>query len=239
MKRYSIIVQAFLTLMTVWMVSCTDTLSVELARESDFDWAESEGVRNVLRRASQMAALEWTPLAPVPMNIDYFYANQRVIGIPYSSVKEINKYIGFDVSYHTFMTAVHNPYSVLYTENIGQPPYSGTNCATYYGTVCSAAIAYAMDLDYPLSSSAFTKSSSFHLVNFTKLEDLKTCDVLYQPGHVIMIYKLDKDKSGAVTKVTIFESNAPVTNLKQYTEAEFNARMRDGNFTVYRYDRKN
>lgn len=226
--------------MTVGSVSCsTDPLAVELAHESDFDWAESEGVRNVLRRASQLAILEWTPLAPVPTNIDYFYANQKVIGVPYSSVKEINKYVGFDVSFHTFMTAVHNPYSVLYTENIGQSPYSGTNCATYYGTVCSAAIAYALDLDYPLTTTAFTKHSGFHLVDFSKLEDLRTCDVLYQVGHVIMIYKLDKDKSGKVTCVTIFESNTPVTSLKQYTEAEFMARMSKEGFTVYRYDHLN
>lgn len=201
----------------------------------NFDWAESEGTRNVLRRATQLAAIRWSPLLDVPNNHGYFAADSWVIGIPYSSTKQINKYVGFDVSFHTFMTAVHNPHSVLYTENIGLPPYNGVNCACYYGTVCSAAVAYALDYDYPITANDITRNDDFQEVVFRSLNDLKVCDILHRSGHVFMIYKLEKDSGGEITDIVIFESSGTSTNLKRYSAELFKHRVEKEDLHLYRY----
>ena len=89
----------------------------------EFYRARSEGVRNVLRRATQMATIQWTPTNNVPWNRREFLSGPTVFGIPYSLTQQINKYVGLDVSFHTFMTAVHNPRSVICTDNLGKPRY--------------------------------------------------------------------------------------------------------------------
>lgn len=89
---------------------------------------------------------------------DTLYANKRKTycpnisykGLVYSSVLETNTFVGIDVSFHTFMTALRNPKSVLYTENINRPPYHGDlmGKGAYYGTVCSGFVSYALGLRY-------------------------------------------------------------------------------------------
>lgn len=210
--------------------------SAEGAENSnDFCWVDTDGARNVLRRATQLATILWTPLCDVPCNNGFFDANTQVVGIPYSSTKQINKYLGLDVSLHTFMTAVHNPYSVLYTENIGLPPYNGGNCACYYGTVCSTAVSYALGIDYLLTAKGFATTPEFKNVEFNTLEDLKECDVLQRSGHVFMIYKMDKDDSGAVTKVTIFEAAGRTAHLTEYSSSDFLYRIESEHMQPLRY----
>ena len=201
-----------------------------------FEWAESEGARNVLRRATQLATIQWIPLNNVPYNSGFFKADSLVVGVPYSSTKQINKCIGFDVSFHTFMTAVHNPYSVLYTENISKAPYSGVNCACYYGTVCSAAVSYAFDLDYPWSSRDFASSPDFSEIEFRTISDLKPCDIMQRDGHVVMIYKIEEYGEGSETSVTIFEAASKTAQLKTYTCDDFLHRIEAEKMRAFRYD---
>ena len=39
-------------------------------------------------------------------------ANTKITGVNYSSSKEVLGYVGTNISFKTFATAVHNPYSV-------------------------------------------------------------------------------------------------------------------------------
>ena len=115
------------------------------------DIPDNRGMRNAMRKAKQLSNIQWTPLADIPANDGYVFANGTTYtGMPYSSVKECMKFVGKDVSFRTFMTAVHNPYSLLYTENVSAEnsqsgygfEYHGENCASYYGDVCSSLDGY-------------------------------------------------------------------------------------------------
>ncbi len=96
------------------------------------------------KKAHHMADIRWTPLNDIPGLTKPIPAGIERVGLPYSSVKEKDKFVGLEVSFHTFMTALHNPRSVLYTEDVKESPYYGTNCGPYYGTVCSGAVNYAL-----------------------------------------------------------------------------------------------
>ena len=71
------------------------------------------GASNAVKKAYQMADIVFFPKTDFSANSRQYSAGKRYKGLVYSSVKEINTYIGTDVSFHTFMTAVNNPKSKL------------------------------------------------------------------------------------------------------------------------------
>ena len=117
-------------------------------------------MRQVNERKSILSNVFFIPTAPMPRASKSFYTeNTAYIGIPYSEVNEYDKFVGSHVSLRTFLTAVKNKHSVLYTErirdiNAATNPgttkygfnYHGTLAAqgTFYGTVCSGLVAYLM-----------------------------------------------------------------------------------------------
>ncbi len=201
----------------------------------EFYWARSEGVKNVLRRATQMATIQWTPIHNVPWNRGEFLSGSTMVGIPYSSTKQINKYVGLDVSFHSFMTAVHNPRSVLYTENLGKAPYYGTNCATYYGTVCSTCIDYALGLGIPHPSDDFPNLPDFEEISLKDIGHLEPGDILYRPGHVFMIYRVAKNVGGTPITITYFEAGSKICCLEMISYASFKRKVISEDLRGFRY----
>jgi len=242
MKMFNLIVG------TVLLASSCTSLELELevsfGRDAmeyadttqDFYWARSEGVRNVLRRATQMATIQWTPVNNVPWNRGKFLSGSTVIGIPYSSTKQINKYVGLDVSFHTFMTAVHNPRSVLYTENLGKVPYNGVNCATYYGTVCSTCVDFALGIDIPFPTATFPNNPDFEEIELRDLSQLEPGDVMCRPErHVFMIYRVAKSPGGTPISVTYYEAGSKICCLETLSASSFKNKIRSEGLRVYRY----
>lgn len=192
---------------------------------------------DVLERAFQMATLQWTPRNPVPMNGGGFYPRGKsVIGVPYSSVKEINTYLFQDVSYHTFMTAVHNPQSVLYSENISKSPYNGRNCAPYYGAVCSSAIMYAFDISIPYYANQIINLPYMERLEDQLIDSLKVCDVIWKSGHVQMVFDVEH-RSDTLYRISMFESSDKSAHIKNYTREQFHSMWLAGRYVGYRYKR--
>lgn len=72
--------------------------------------------------------------------------NETYKGVIYSEPMEIDKRVGWDVSLLTYVTAINNPYSLIYTENInairsrsayGITYHGDSNSGAYYGSVCN------------------------------------------------------------------------------------------------------
>ena len=201
----------------------------------NIDWAESEGEHTVLRRAAQIALIQWTPLRTVPNNSGFFGAGEIITGLPYSSTKQINKYIGLDVSFHTFMTAVHDPYSVLYTENLGKAPYFGVNCACYYGVVCSSALCYAFGFDIPYTASLFPLIDGIEKVDSFDIDCLKTGDILQNSNHVLLVFRVSKKADGKADSFNLFEAAGTKAGLKTCSAEALRERIVKDGLTAYRY----
>lgn len=205
-----------------------------------FYWAKSEGVRNVLRRATQLSTIRWTPKNKVPWNRGVFPSGSTVVGIPYSSTKQINKYVGLDVSIHTFMTAVNNPRSVLYTENLGKNPYNGVNCATYYGTVCSTCVDYALGIDIPFPTKTFPENPDFEEITLRDLKQLEPGDVMVRPEqHVFMIYRVAKSVGGTPISITYMEAGSKICCLETVSAKAFSQKIKAEELLVFRYKKIN
>ena len=190
---------------------------------------------NILQeRALIMRRVEWVPKSNVPNNAGYFSKDKKVIGLPYSSVKELQKFIGLDVSIYTFLTAVNNPYSLLYTEDVasGKPcylggKYNGKNSHTFYGTVCSSFTSYCYDENYNYTSFNYRDRlvSNFHLKSNQNLNNLSGGDLFWCPGHVALITEVERDSFGQVNNILLFESAGTRVSSKTYTPDAFYKRL--------------
>lgn len=218
-------------------VNIVDSITFDYNIGNDLSPEVSDTITSneVLQRAYYMASMQWTPLRPVPKRGgNYYPEGVLVTGAPYSSVKELNTYLFNDVSYHTFMTAVHSPMSVLYTEDISQSPYHGTNCATYYGAVCSSSVMWALGFNMPYSSNDIIEFEEMERIEHQVVDSLRICDVIWKRGHVQMIYNIEY-RDDTLYRIKTFEMAGSNAHIKIYTKAQFLNTWNSNGYVGYRF----
>ena len=170
-------------------------------------------------------------------------------GFVYSDCYEYDKYIGFDVSFRTYMTAINNPYSVMYTENIrrnisqyGINYVSGvdTNTGGFYGIVCNTFVDYAIGQEYPNGVGTFPYLSSigeFDEITNKRAQLGKVGDVLWTSRHVQLLKDIEYDIHGKVINLYVAESvgNFPITH--KFNESEYETHVK--NRRIFRLKRLN
>lgn len=173
-----------------------------------------------------MSGVKWTPVADgMPKRGGHFTAGKQYTGVPYSSVKYVGRYIGFDISLKTFLAAVENPNSVLYTENLYGKV---TNAECYYGKVCSSYTSYALQCGIwyvsKLHGPQFREGVT--VVESQSAQAAHPGDIIYTPpasksggSHVEMVTEVVRDKDGKVTHVRVEESR-PLTTQNTLRTAE-------------------
>lgn len=202
-------------------------------------------------KAEQFTKIKWTPLKGTIQKASattMFPANTEQTGIPYSSVAEYDKRIGTDVSLHTFMTALHNPYSVMYTECVrsgySQSAYGRTyrgpaNSGPYYGVVCSNYISYAEGIPAPYTTgqlAGLSETGIMSVVYDQSANGVERGDIVWQEGHVMLIKDVWR-KNGVVTKVLVSEEAQPQAKDNAVKTAEqFNTWLAQNGRIIYRYN---
>lgn len=202
------------------------------------DDVPSQGALNAIKKAYQMTDICFTPLDSFVANPDKtYYGGEKYQGLVYSSVKETHTFVGMDVSFHTFMTALHNPRSVIYTENVSKPPYHGKNCAAYYGTVCSGLVTYALGLNVYQKSYDLASSDFMQLVEDQSANGIQLADVLWRKGHVALITRIKRNaKNGRVAQVEISQAqHRGCYRSWKNSEKAFNDMLQKGKWKIYRY----
>ncbi len=185
-------------------------------------------------RAKRISEISWTPKGAIPQIGGGFLSEIVYTGIPYSSVKEFDKFIGQEVSFQTFISAVNNPRSVLYTERVDKRPYKGTNCASYYGTVCSMTVNYALGLERPYGSWMYENLPFIQRLNNQDFNAVAPGDIVWKKGHVVLITDVIKDAKGVVKELEILESNSLGTSLLCYSIESFMNKWQDVEWVIYR-----
>lgn len=209
------------------------------------DRPTSEGMKNALLRAQQLLKLRWTPVGAYPViypaaviggpTLKGFFKEYRPqTGAGYSAVGYTNeKYVGVNVSIHTYMTAMANPKSALYTQNLhGRQRLS----AAFYGTVCSEFASYVLGLPFHIDCPQFSLMEDMEHIDPAKLENLQLCDLLNQPKtHTAVITGIDRDESGKVVSITVTESTLPKVTETVFLPEEFTRYWLDNSYEVLRY----
>ena len=154
----------------------------------------SPGAQNAVKKAHQMTDLEFVSHDTLKANFKKTYLpNKHYKGLIYSFPQETSTFVGLDVSFHTFMTALHNPRSVVYTEHLNKYPYHGKRIGSYYGTVCSGFVSYALGFKAYQTTYDIAKHDFMTLVDDQSVKGIQLADVLWQKGACGVDY-WDKEK---------------------------------------------
>jgi len=199
-----------------------------------------------LERARMLAKVSWVPMQEMPRigkpDVAFFEAGKEYSGIPYSGVSTTNGYIGRDASIYTYLSAIYNPKSVMYTTDY-RTEERYLFRATYYGDVCSSSVMFAWQVP-TIFNTVDIKDGLFPQVVLKKSQefnDLQLCDAPFyyregRGGHIMMVYDIARDAEGNIAKISIFESQAPCAKITEYTPDELFARYDKFQAPVYYYE---
>lgn len=218
------------------VASVRDSSSAVEAKRSPRPWQEA-----AVEYAHIMSGVKWTPVAGgMPKRSGgYFEEGTQYTGVPYSSVKAVGRCIGFDISLKTFLAAVANPHSVLYTENLAGKV---SNAAPYYGKVCSSFTSYALQCAVPYRSSHHGPEfrTGVVLVEPQAAEAARPGDVVYTPpakvnagSHVELVTGVEH-RGGRVTAVRVEDSWPPTTRNLLRDASDFNSHISSRGRRLYR-----
>lgn len=207
--------------------------SEQCFRHSSMSEEAYQGAINAVKKAYQLTDITFIPLLSIAYNVGTYQPDTAYKGMIYSSVKETGTYVGSNVSFHTFMTAIHNPRSRIYTDRIDESPYHGKNCRSYYGTVCSDLVSYALGVDY--ASYDFVASDEMEELDYSNVEDFHIADVLWKSGHVALITDVVRDQNDSVVSIEISEAVQNGSRKRLFTRAVFESRIAPSFKKVFRY----
>ena len=190
-------------------------------------------------RATNFNTTPWLPTAdtmphngcPYPIGVGkWFTSDTWYDGVPYSGAYSDGRFVGFDVSMRTFLAAVANPLSVLYTTYVlaqtALPPvgevgdddyYAGRNqlVKAYYGQVCSVFVSYVLGTAVPYRSndcaSEVSDTAGVRLVDSLSSQHFQPGDMMWRSGHIAIITDTIADADGVITNIK-YQESWPITN---------------------------
>lgn len=194
------------------------------------------GQINVIRKALQQCSVKWTPVrSSIPAcgsdgttigGRKYYPANTQVTGLPYSSTSNDGRAIGSDVTLETFMTAVKNPNSVLYTIDL-RDTLSGSLVGAYYGSNCSSFTNYVQGI-YAICKGRNNNFGGNKILQFPQsAEAVQIGDLIYlqretiDSGHAEIVIGIDRDNDGFITQITVAEQDGTRARYHTHTKANF------------------
>lgn len=207
--------------------------------EYPHDIPESAGVANVIRRAYQVTKAMFQTKKNIPgFSNRIIAAGATETGIPYSSVRPEMLYVPQCVSLETFMTAIQNPNSYLYTKRMNIPGYAGH---TYYGSVCSAFVAWAYGIDdvVPTTVSFDTYPGFTELpAAQQKVEFLKLGDALNKSAnHIRLVTDIYRNRFGDIVYVELSEETSDDLSRGRTVlrEPQYITNMINNGYKIFRY----
>lgn len=196
----------------------------------------SQGQRNIVKRAHQLADYTWTPLANITQwgQRGLFYAGSTYTGIPYGQPVNTNGYVGYGVSLENYDAAMRDNQSKLYTT------YSTYNkIAPYYSSDCSGYISWCWGLKNRLTT--YSLGSVATKVGDQSVYSLQIGDILNETSsHVVLISDLTYDANGNIVGLEVMEETPVITRTTRYGQGEsrslasFQSYYLDSGYVIYR-----
>lgn len=195
------------------------------------DEPENDGVRNIIRRAYQCTELRFSPVALLPNIKADVPAGSEAVGVPYSSSRLESLYVPNCVSLHSYMTAIRNPNSYLYTRLSDSP-----NSRGYMGSVCSAFVSWCFDLPCVYTTHQLGMLPFMQLCDRQGPDALfPGCMLLHADDHVALVSAVWRDAEGHVQQAEICEECHPHTKRRRFPPETLRANYLDKGYLIYRF----
>ena len=240
---------------------------------------ENNGVLNLIKRCRQLTDIKWTPAVDLPRYmyvsttppsgngystadakhyLGTFKAGVEYTGVPYGWADFITGYgyetsfVGLDVDFETFVTAIQNPESIISKEQNGSV---SQHRSVQYAAICSALVSYALGLNTLYDTSRVPTIPGLNLVTPLKVNNeyvspsvIRLGDIINLSGyHTAVITDIVKDAEGNVIFIeeseatTVGEGNPSVIGGQKggvcrrvgFSVEEFF--LRYGSYSLYRY----
>lgn len=210
-------------------------------KELIFDAPKSLGALNCVKNAKQLYSILFDLEATLPNQSGDLPAGITERGIPYSSTRYENLYVPNCVSFDSFMTALKNPNSYIYTRVVTAA--DGTtrleNSKTYYASVCSSFVCYCLGINGVI----YTTHQLGELPGMTRLEEqncyaLEVGDLLLKTDdHIALVTGIGRNKSGEIERVEVIDSFPPFVRKRLLTPARMNTLYfsNSAGYKAYRY----
>lgn len=203
------------------------------------------------RRFANFKSIKWTAKGSIPnaSGMAYYTNGTTYTGLPYSSTRQIDKYVGYDVSLRTFLSAANNPYSLLYTENINGShsnsawgkTYLANEAGPYMGIQCSLFVSYIVGLPIYWLTHQYTYSEKMGYIRKIGrpfADDMQEFDIILKlSGHDLVVTKITRDDSGVISSIEVSDSISPVPQTTIYTMATFDTQFSSDEYCHYRVNR--
>lgn len=204
-----------------------------------WDLPENDKIKYAWLRNEQMYNVRWSPLTTIDGGDRTVTGGTIYKGLPYSSVKHHDKFIGHNISWETFFTALKNPASVLYTKTCyNTPPH--TNATLWYGIVCSNFTCNSLGIFDVRPVTRLMKTMDGVTVISNPL-DIKIMDFLITPdgrtGHTEVITGIYRNRTtGGILKVEITDAWPIVVRRTVYTWLDFLTHLTNEGMSICRYN---
>lgn len=205
-------------------------------KESEYvsDIPENMGVLNTVLKAKQLCEIEFETKAVMPQQRGDLAANAVHKGFPYSSTRIDNLFVPNFVSLETFMTALKNPNSYLYTVDIGD--LGNVNGDTYYGCVCSTYASYALGIPGMYTTHQWGDIPDMELLEYQHPSYFKIGDTICGNGHVLIVTDIMRNKRGRIGAITIMDAQpAKVVSTTYSSVDEVASKFPTSQYKYYRY----
>lgn len=211
--------------------------------------AQPADIAPELARARELSELDWTALHDIQLRgktDKRVKALKPMHGMLYSSASEGNCRVPYDVSLYTFLTCLHNPYSLLYTESrnpnfprsaYGFEYHGGKTSGPWMGCVCTIFSSYVAGFEFQYVSSAhedMCKRGILSRPEDQSAQGVELFDILWQEGHCRAVTDVTRDADGTVTAVEISESVSPTVVRRTFSAASFDSLMAAKKMVIYR-----
>ena len=203
--------------------------------ETSHDEPKNQGVRNLLKRADQILNLTFTTKAVLPNQKGDIAEGTTVTGVTYSSVRTESLYVPQCVSFDTYMTALMNPNSYVYTRISSAP-----NSRTYYGSVCSAFISYCYGMTCVHTTTDLPELEAFTAAEHQDLAHLEIGDMLLchngTTNHTMFVYDITRDPKGKVINVIFAHQGTPTAYTYAVTPQGFTSLLGGTKYKIYKFN---
>ena len=214
-------------------------------------------LNNGKKRIYQLASVGWKAEKNMPCTstgltaAGIFDAEKYRFGVVYSEAAQFSKYVGQHVSLYTYLTALRNSRSVMYTEHIANNNLKKTEygfdynnlggySSNFYGTVCTGLSGYVMGLPNVWISGSYKNNptllglSVVQSYNVGGVENaipphtvVQPLDVIWYSGHCSVVEDVLLDRNGNVEYVVWAEQTTPVASVAAMSPEMFDFRVQD------------